>query len=627
VNERGQVSSAVVGLAVLVLLGAAVLVYLGRIAAGGGQAQRAADLASLAAARVLAADPSAGAGEVRSAAAPAARANGATLLDVRVLRSGGIVRGVEVSAAVGVAGDVPAAGPQQSLVPAGARAGVSYAVSLPGGSFRPVDLHGARGRRAVVAAAEAQLGWPYVWGGESPAEGGFDCSGLVAYAFAAAGAPLPGRPTAAGLWAMAQPIAAPALQPGDLTFAGAASGAPYHVAVYAGGGMVVVARHRGAPVSLQPLAAVPWDGFGRLLPPEPGAPLLVDATRSAALAAGAPPDVVAAELALGLARDARTAARELAAAQRRHGGDLADALGDVLGDRSAAALVLRAASGPALGAAFSADVRLLPRPREVLRSAAPPTATRVAPARAARPGPSGAGVGGLAGGAVDTAERGLEQLSRRGSRVSLQAFAAVRHLVRLGLTGAALLLPDERMRDAANLVGNTWDALSASTHAAAAWASRAGLVLRGARLLGARVSLVGSVLSFVLALRGIASARSRRARLRAGAMALGSAVETAGWATAGTSVVMLGVASAEIPPVGLALIAVGTVIVAGVAIYDNAELLRRGALRAGRAAAAAWRLAAGACGGAVRAVKRAGSAVLERGRSLAASALDAVTPW
>ena len=51
------------------------------------------------------------------------------------------------------------------------------------------DVRGLDGAGAVVAAALAQLGWPYVWGGESRAEGGFDCSGLIDYAFAAAGLP------------------------------------------------------------------------------------------------------------------------------------------------------------------------------------------------------------------------------------------------------------------------------------------------------------------------------------------------------------------------------------------------------------------------------------------------------
>ena len=55
--------------------------------------------------------------------------------------------------------------------------------------FRPADVRGLDAGGAVVAAALAQLGWPYVWGGESRAEGGFDCSGLIDYAFAAAGSP------------------------------------------------------------------------------------------------------------------------------------------------------------------------------------------------------------------------------------------------------------------------------------------------------------------------------------------------------------------------------------------------------------------------------------------------------
>jgi cell wall-associated NlpC family hydrolase len=122
--------------------------------------------------------------------------------------------------------------------------------------------HGARAR--VVRAAAAQLGWPYLWGGESRAEGGFDCSGLVDYAYAAAGHPFPGRPTAAVLWRMGIPIARDHLRPGDLTFLGAPSGDPYHVGLYAGGGVVIVASGRGEPIAAVPLDSVPWDGFARV---------------------------------------------------------------------------------------------------------------------------------------------------------------------------------------------------------------------------------------------------------------------------------------------------------------------------------------------------------------------------
>ena len=71
-----------------------------------------------------------------------------------------------------------------------ARAGIAFVQPVAAEGFRLADVRGLDEAGAVVAAALAQLGWPYVWGGESRAEGGFDCSGLVGYAFAAAGLPV-----------------------------------------------------------------------------------------------------------------------------------------------------------------------------------------------------------------------------------------------------------------------------------------------------------------------------------------------------------------------------------------------------------------------------------------------------
>ncbi len=56
------------------------------------------------------------------------------------------------------------------------------ALSQP--TYAPVPA--AAGGAAAVAAAETQLGVPYVWGGETPGVG-FDCSGLVQWAWAQAG--------------------------------------------------------------------------------------------------------------------------------------------------------------------------------------------------------------------------------------------------------------------------------------------------------------------------------------------------------------------------------------------------------------------------------------------------------
>jgi cell wall-associated NlpC family hydrolase len=138
-----------------------------------------------------------------------------------------------------------------------------------------------RGVRAnIVRAAAQQIGWPYVWGGESRTEGGFDCSGLVDYAYSAAGHALPGRPTAAVLWQMGVPIAKRNLRPGDLVFLGTYSGQPYHVAMYAGHGLVIVASGHGRPIAAVPLDSVPWDGYARiwadgsLEPPHPLRPVV-----------------------------------------------------------------------------------------------------------------------------------------------------------------------------------------------------------------------------------------------------------------------------------------------------------------------------------------------------------------
>jgi hypothetical protein len=123
----------------------------------------------------------------------------------------------------------------------------------------------AGGRARVIAAALDQVGWPYIWGGDSHSEGGFDCSGLVDYAYARAGMALPGRPTAAVLWRMSAAVGPKHLQPGDLAFLYTRDRAPFHVALYVGAGLVVVAPHTGADVQIEPLSAVPWDGYGRLL--------------------------------------------------------------------------------------------------------------------------------------------------------------------------------------------------------------------------------------------------------------------------------------------------------------------------------------------------------------------------
>jgi cell wall-associated NlpC family hydrolase len=98
---------------------------------------------------------------------------------------------------------------------------------------------------AAVRFALAQIGTPYVWGGEGP--GGFDCSGLVQAAYQAAGIALP---RVAQQQYDAGPRLQPgeALQPGDLVFFGSDPHHVTHVGIVVGTGEMVDAPHSGATV-------------------------------------------------------------------------------------------------------------------------------------------------------------------------------------------------------------------------------------------------------------------------------------------------------------------------------------------------------------------------------------------
>jgi cell wall-associated NlpC family hydrolase len=107
----------------------------------------------------------------------------------------------------------------------------------------------------VVAAAMTQIGVPYVWGAESPAEG-FDCSGLVQWSFAQIGVQLP-RTTGEQVLLGVVVTDVSHLRPGDLLFTDSNRGGTIvaygHVAIYAGGGMQIAAPRTGDVVKLQPV--------------------------------------------------------------------------------------------------------------------------------------------------------------------------------------------------------------------------------------------------------------------------------------------------------------------------------------------------------------------------------------
>ncbi|MFE3646429.1 NlpC/P60 family protein [Streptomyces sp. NPDC059152] len=103
----------------------------------------------------------------------------------------------------------------------------------------------------AVAFARAQLGTPYVWGGNGPSDGGFDCSGLTKTAFETAGIHLP-RVAQAQYNADPHLPKATQFAPGDLLFFGTSPGHITHVALYTSGGQAIDAPHPGAVVRQGP---------------------------------------------------------------------------------------------------------------------------------------------------------------------------------------------------------------------------------------------------------------------------------------------------------------------------------------------------------------------------------------
>ncbi|GAA2421644.1 hypothetical protein GCM10010191_36560 [Actinomadura vinacea] len=125
--------------------------------------------------------------------------------------------------------------------------------------------------RTVIRAAQTRLGWPYVWGGESEAEGGYDCSGLMQFAFAKAGIRLPrvAADQARAGWVIPYKKA----QPGDMLIWANDPTAPgyiSHIALYLGDGKMIAAPRRGTVVQVQDVYTRNMKGAVRVNPRHAG---------------------------------------------------------------------------------------------------------------------------------------------------------------------------------------------------------------------------------------------------------------------------------------------------------------------------------------------------------------------
>lgn len=153
-------------------------------------------------------------------------------------------------------------GNRPDLFPESAYVG-KYVTNPPAGYDVPGEYLDDETFAAMLTEAEKYLGYPYVWGGSSPATS-FDCSGFVSWVINHSGWNV-GRLGAQGLYNICTPTSSP--KPGDLVFfvgtydtAGVS-----HCGIYVGDGMMI---HCGDPIQYANLNTSYWQShfyaYGRL---------------------------------------------------------------------------------------------------------------------------------------------------------------------------------------------------------------------------------------------------------------------------------------------------------------------------------------------------------------------------
>jgi peptidoglycan DL-endopeptidase CwlO len=101
---------------------------------------------------------------------------------------------------------------------------------------------------AVVETAREYLGVPYVWGGESLAEGGLDCSGLVQLVLGRHGVDVP-RVAADQMRVGTEVASLAEARPGDLVVQRGGK----HIGIYVGDGQMIHAPRPGETVEITPV--------------------------------------------------------------------------------------------------------------------------------------------------------------------------------------------------------------------------------------------------------------------------------------------------------------------------------------------------------------------------------------
>ncbi|WP_330546239.1 C40 family peptidase [Caproiciproducens sp. NJN-50] len=137
----------------------------------------------------------------------------------------------------------------------------------PGADGEPGQAFDDPQVQALFTEANQYLGYPYVWGGSTPATS-FDCSGFVCWVFTHSRVHSLSRTTAQGLFDECTPVSSLEAKPGDLVFftkTYPTSSTVTHVGIYAGNNRMI---HCGDPIQYTTLDKSYWQehfySFGRL---------------------------------------------------------------------------------------------------------------------------------------------------------------------------------------------------------------------------------------------------------------------------------------------------------------------------------------------------------------------------
>ena len=139
-----------------------------------------------------------------------------------------------------------------------------YITGKPGDYEVPGEYLDDETFAAMLAEAQKYIGYPYVWGGSSPATS-FDCSGYVSWVINHSGWNV-GRLGAQGLYNISTPVSSANARPGDLIFFVGTYDTPgvSHVGIYVGGGKML---HCGDPIQYADINTSYWQShfyaFGR----------------------------------------------------------------------------------------------------------------------------------------------------------------------------------------------------------------------------------------------------------------------------------------------------------------------------------------------------------------------------